>query len=331
MRVAINGFGRIGRGVFRALLASDSDLEVVAINDLADIKALAHLLEYDTSYGRLEHSVEATDTHLRVGTQETLVCAERDPSKLPWKELDIDVVLESTGLFTKAELARAHLDAGAKRVLVSAPSEDADYSIVMGVNEAGYLPEEHRIVSNASCTTNALAPLAQVLDQLAGIEHGFMSTVHAYTQDQKLLDSPHRDLRRARAAALNVVPTSTGAAKAIGHVLPELEGKLWGRAIRVPVPVGSLVELSAVVKRDLTKDEVLEAYRAAAAGQYKSIIEYSTAPLVSSDIVGNPASAVFDAPLTEADGRYVTVSAWYDNEWGYSNRIIDVLELLARN
>jgi glyceraldehyde 3-phosphate dehydrogenase len=258
------------------------------------------------------------------------VLAERDPADLPWADLDVDVVLEATGKFTSAKAARAHLDAGAKKVLVGAPSDGADVTVAYGVNTDAYDAGKHTIISNASCTTNALAPLAAVLDELAGIEHGFMTTVHAYTQEQNLQDGPHRDARRARAAAVNIVPTTTGAAKAIGKVLPGLDGKLSGDSIRVPVPVGSIVELNTVVRRDVTRDEVLTAYRVAADGPLKGILEYSKDALVSSDIVGNPASSIFDSALTRVDGRHVKVVAWYDNEWGFSHRVIDTLELLAR-
>lgn len=329
MNIAINGFGRIGRGVLRVLVHRGLVSRVVAINDLTDTKTLAHLLEYDSNYGRLGVPVVAGDDYIEVDGHQIRVLSEPEPSKLPWAELSIDVVLESTGRFTKAEQARVHQDVGAKRVLVSAPSEGADYTIVLGVNDAGFDRDTHKIISIASCTTNALAPLAHVLNQVAPIEHGFMSTVHAYTQDQNLLDSPHRDLRRARSAAVNVIPTSTGAAKAIGLVLPELAGKLVGGAIRVPVPVGSFVELSAVLSREVTETEVLDAYRTAADGPMRGVLEYSAAPLVSSDIVGNPASSIFDSTLTEVQGRYVKVAAWYDNEWGFSERTVDALELLA--
>lgn len=329
MSIAINGFGRIGRAVLRVLVDRGLETQVAAINDLADAATLTHLFEYDSNYGRLGVPVEASATHLTVRGHRIEVLSEREPEKLPWRDLGVDVVLEATGRFTKAELARAHLTAGAQRVLVSAPSVGADYTLVMGVNSDGFDPAEHEIISNASCTTNALAPLAQVLGSVADIEHGFMSTVHAYTADQNLHDSPHRDLRRARAAAENVVPTTTGAAKAIGLVLPELEGKLWGSAIRVPIPVGSLVELSAVMSRDVTEAEVLDAYREAAAGRLQGILEYSTAPLVSRDIVGNPASSIFDSGLTMVGGRYVKVAAWYDNEWAFSQRMVDALTLLG--
>jgi glyceraldehyde 3-phosphate dehydrogenase len=329
-RIAVNGFGRIGRNVLRAILERDSDLEVVAVNDLTDPKALAQLLRFDSTGGRLGRPVEVDGDTLVVDGRRIKVLAERDPANLPWAELEVDVVLESTGRFTAASAARAHLDAGAKKVLVSAPADGADVTLAYGVNTEAYDASAHTIISNASCTTNALAPLAKVLDDLAGIEHGFMTTVHAYTQEQTLQDGPHRDPRRARAAGVNIVPTTTGAAKAIGLVLPGLDGKLSGDSIRVPVPVGSIVELNTTVARDVTLDEVLAAYRAAAEGPLAGILEYSEDPLVSSDITGNPASSIFDAALTRVDGRHVKVVAWYDNEWGFSNRVIDTLELLAQ-
>lgn len=328
-RIAINGFGRIGRNVVRALLERGSDLELVAVNDLTEPAALARLLAFDSTAGRLGRQVTAEDDAIVVDGHRVAVLAERDPAALPWRELGVDVVLESTGRFTSADAARGHLDAGARKVLVSAPSAGADVTLAPGVNTDAYDPAAHTIVSNASCTTNALAPLASVLDDLAGIEHGFMTTVHAYTQEQNLQDAPHRDARRARAAAVNIVPTTTGAAKAIGLVLPRLAGKLSGDSIRVPVPVGSIVELNATVARDVSREDVLAAYRAAAAGPLAGVLEYSEDPLVSSDIVGNPASAVFDSLLTRVDGRHVKVVAWYDNEGGFSHRVVDTLELLA--
>ncbi|MCU1552027.1 MAG: glyceraldehyde-3-phosphate dehydrogenase [Glaciihabitans sp.] len=328
-RIAINGFGRIGRNSLRALIERDSDLEVVAVNDLTEPAVLARLLAFDSTAGRLGRPVSVDGETLIVDGRRIRVLAERDPANLPWKDLAIDIVLESTGRFTSAGAAHAHLDAGAKRVLISAPADGADVTLAFGVNTDAYDPDIHTIVSNASCTTNALAPLAAVLDQLAGIEHGFMTTVHAYTQEQNLQDGPHRDARRARAAAVNIAPTTTGAAKAIGLVLPGLVGKLSGDSIRVPVPVGSLVELNTTVSRDVSRDEVLAAYRAAADGSLAGILEYSDDALVSSDITGNPASAIFDSELTRVDGRHIKVVAWYDNEWGFSNRVIDTLELLA--
>ena len=328
-RIAINGFGRIGRNTLRAILERGSALEVVAINDLTAPDALAQLLRFDSTAGRLGRPVEVDGDHLVVDGRRIRVLAEREPADLPWAELQVDVVLESTGRFTSAAAARAHLDAGAKRVLVSAPADGADVTLAYGVNTDAYDPAVHTIVSNASCTTNALAPLAAVLDELAGIEHGFMTTVHAYTQEQNLQDGPHRDPRRARAAGVNIVPTTTGAAKAIGLVLPQLDGKLSGDSIRVPVPVGSIVELNTVVSRDVTREQVLEAYRTAADGALRGILEYSSDPLVSSDITGQAFSAIFDSALTRVDGRHVKVVAWYDNEWGFSNRVVDTLELLG--
>lgn len=330
-RIAVNGFGRIGRNTLRALLERDTDLEVVAVNDLTAPDALAQLLRFDSSLGRLGRPVEVDGSALIVDGRRIEVLAERDPENLPWAELGVEIVLESTGRFTSAEAARAHLRAGAKRVLVSAPSDGADVTLAYGVNTEAYDPATHTIVSNASCTTNALAPLAKVLDDLAGIEHGFMTTVHAYTQEQNLQDGPHRDPRRARAAGVNIVPTTTGAAKAIGLVLPGLDGKLSGDSIRVPVPVGSIVELNTTVEREVTRDEVLAAYRAAAEGPLAGILEYSEDPLVSSDITGQPASSIFDSALTRVDGKHVKVVAWYDNEWGFSNRVVDTLSLLAQS
>ncbi|WP_354644433.1 type I glyceraldehyde-3-phosphate dehydrogenase [Kitasatospora camelliae] len=330
-RIAVNGFGRIGRNTLRALLERGSDLEVVAINDLSAPESLAHLLKYDSALGRLGRSVEVDGGDLVVDGRRIKVLAEREPANLPWAELGVEIVLEATGRFTAAADARAHLKAGAKRVLVSAPSDGADVTLAYGVNTEAYDPALHTIVSNASCTTNALAPLAAVLDDLAGIEHGFMTTVHAYTQEQNLQDGPHRDLRRARAAGVNIVPTTTGAAKAIGLVLPNLDGKLSGDSIRVPVPVGSIVELNTTVSREVTREEVLAAYAAAADGPLKGILDYADEPLVSGDITGQPASSIFDAALTRVDGKHVKVVAWYDNEWGFSNRVIDTLEMLARS
>jgi glyceraldehyde 3-phosphate dehydrogenase len=329
-RIAINGFGRIGRNTLRAIIERGSALDVVAINDLTAPETLAHLLKYDSSLGRLGRPVDVDGTDLVVDDHRIRVLAEREPADLPWAELGVDIVLESTGRFTSADAATAHIRAGATRVVVSAPSDGADVTLAYGVNTDAYDPSRHVIVSNASCTTNALAPLALVLDDLAGIEHAFMTTVHAYTQEQNLQDGPHRDLRRARAAAVNIAPTTTGAAKAIGLVLPQLDGKLSGDSIRVPVPVGSLVELNTTVSRGVTRDEVLAAYRTAADGALAGILDYSDDPLVSSDITGQPASAIFDAALTRVDGRHVKVVAWYDNEWGFSNRLVDTLELLGR-
>ncbi|UVI35593.1 type I glyceraldehyde-3-phosphate dehydrogenase [Brevibacterium spongiae] len=329
-RIAINGFGRIGRSTLRALIERGSELEVVAINDLGPVEDLARLLKFDTTLGRFNHDVEATDDEIVIDGKAIKVFAEKDPAKLPWGELDIDIALESTGRFTKADKARAHLTAGAKKVLVSAPSKGADVTLAFGVNNEAYKPE-HTVISNASCTTNALAPLAKVLDDLAGIEQGFMTTVHAYTGDQMVQDGPHKDPRRSRAAAENMIPTSTGAAKAIGLVLPQLDGKLSGDAIRVPVPVGSIVEINTTVSREVTRDDVLAAYEKASEGELKGILDYETEPVVSSDIVGQAASSIFDAALTRVEGKRVKVVAWYDNEWGFSNRVVDNLEFIGKN
>lgn len=332
-RIAINGFGRIGRGVLRALLAQGAEVEVAAVNDLTDGATLAQLYNFDSVYGRApEHATVESGADgdvLVIGSRRIRLLAEREPAKLPWKDLGVEVVLESTGRFTSAEGAGLHLEAGAKRVLISAPASGAQVTLVKGVNWPAYDPAVHTIVSNASCTTNALAPLAKVLNDLAGIEQGFMSTVHAYTADQTLVDGPHKDLRRARGAAINIIPTSTGAAKAIGLVLPELDGKLAGDAIRVPVPVGSIVELNAMVGREVTVDEIRAAYREAAAGPMAGVLEYSEDPLVSSDIVGDEHSSIFDSGLVRVMGNHVKVAAWYDNEWGFSNRAAETLVMLA--
>ena len=329
-RIAINGFGRIGRSTLRALIERGSELEVVAINDLGAVDDLARLLKFDTTLGRFNHDVETTEDSLVIDGKAIKVFAEKDPAKLPWGELGAVIAPESTGRFTKAEKASAHITAGAKKVLVSAPSKGADVTLAYGVNSEAYKPE-HTVISNASCTTNALAPLAKVLDDLAGIEQGFMTTVHAYTGDQMVQDGPHKDPRRARAAAENIIPTSTGAAKAIGLVLPQLDGKLSGDAIRVPVPVGSIVEINTTVSREVTRDEVLDAYRTAADGELKGILEYETEPVVSSDITGQSASSIFDSALTRVQGKHVKVVAWYDNEWGFSNRVVDNLEFIGRS
>ncbi|WP_028278779.1 type I glyceraldehyde-3-phosphate dehydrogenase [Arthrobacter sp. H5] len=329
-RVGINGFGRIGRNYFRAALEQGADLEIVAVNDLTSPEALAHLLKYDSVAGRLGVSVEATDGALVVDGKTIKVLAERDPAKLPWAELGVDIVVESTGFFTKASDAQKHLDAGAKKVLISAPASDEDITVVLGVNDNLYDPENHHIISNASCTTNCLGPLAKVLNDSFGIERGLMTTIHAYTADQNLQDGPHKDLRRARAAAINMVPTSTGAAKAIGLVLPELKGKLDGYAIRVPVPTGSATDLTVTVGREVTAEEVNAAYKAAASeGALKGYLTYTEDPIVSSDIVADPASSIFDSGLTKVIGNQVKVVAWYDNEWGYSNRLVDLTEIVA--
>jgi glyceraldehyde 3-phosphate dehydrogenase len=330
IRVGINGFGRIGRNFFRAVLASDADIQVVATNDLGDNATLAQLLKYDTILGRLPQEVKSSADEISVGGQTLKVFAEKDPTKLPWGDVGADVVVESTGFFTDATKARAHIDGGAKKVIISAPAKNEDVTIVMGVNDGMYDPAKHTIISNASCTTNCLAPLAKVLHDAFTIEQGLMTTIHAYTQDQNLQDGPHKDLRRARAAALNIVPTSTGAAKAIGLVLPDLKGKLHGYALRVPVPTGSATDLTVNVSREVTLEEVNGAYKAAAAqGPLVGYLTYTEDPIVSSDIITDPASCLFDAGLTKVVGNQVKVVGWYDNEWGYSNRLIDVVKLVG--
>src|SRR6185437_1352504 len=326
VRVGINGFGRIGRNFFRAVRASGADIELVAANDLGDVATMAHLLKYDSILGRLDAPVSVVDGGIRVGDQTIKILAERDPANLPWADLGVDVVIESTGFFTKAADARKHVDAGgAKKVIISAPASNEDVTIVMGVNHESYDPATHTIISNASCTTNCLGPLAKVLDDSFGIERGLMTTIHAYTQDQNLQDGPHKDLRRARAAALNIVPTSTGAAKAIGLVLPELKGKLDGYALRVPIPTGSVTDLTAELKKSATADEINAAMKAAAEGPMKGILKYYDAPIVSSDIVTDPHSSIFDSGLTKVIDNQAKVVSWYDNEWGYSNRLVDLV------
>jgi glyceraldehyde 3-phosphate dehydrogenase len=322
VRVGINGFGRIGRNFFRAVRASGADIEIVGVNDLTDPKALANLLKFDSILGRLDADVIATDSGLRVGDQEIAVSAERDPSALKWSDLGADIVVESTGFFTDATKARAHVDAGAKKVIISAPASNEDITIVMGVNHELYDAAAHTVISNASCTTNCLAPMAKALNDEFGIVKGLMTTIHAYTADQNLQDNIHKDPRRARAAALNMVPTSTGAAKAIGLVLPELKGKLDGYAMRVPVPTGSATDLTFEAGRETTVEEVNAAIEKVADGRF---LKYSTDPLVSTDIVTDPASCIFDAPLTKVIGNQVKVLGWYDNEWGYSNRLADLI------
>jgi glyceraldehyde 3-phosphate dehydrogenase len=322
VRVGINGFGRIGRNFFRAVRASGADIEIVGVNDLTDNASLANLLKFDSILGRLDADVSSDDTSIKVGDQSIAAFAERDPSALKWGDLGVDVVVESTGFFTDATKAKAHVDAGAKKVIISAPASNEDITIVMGVNHELYDPAGHHVISNASCTTNCLAPMAKVLNDEFGIVKGLMTTIHAYTADQNLLDNIHKDPRRARAAALNIVPTSTGAAKAIGLVLPELKGKLDGFALRVPVPTGSATDLTFEAGRETTVDEVNEVVKAKADGHY---LKYSTDPLVSSDIVTDPASCIFDAPLTKVNGNQVKVIGWYDNEWGYSNRLADLI------
>ncbi|GAA3605140.1 type I glyceraldehyde-3-phosphate dehydrogenase [Nonomuraea rosea] len=330
IRVGVNGFGRIGRNFWRAVAASGKDIEIVAVNDLTDNATLAHLLKYDSILGRLPYEVKATSDEIIVDGKAIKVFAERDPGKLPWGDLGVDVVLESTGLFTDAAKAKVHADNGAKKVIISAPAKNEDVTIVMGVNDGDYDPANHTIISNASCTTNCLAPMAKVLHDTFTIEKGLMTTIHAYTQDQNLQDGPHKDLRRARAAALNVVPTSTGAAKAIGLVLPQLKGKLDGFAMRVPIPTGSATDLTVELGRDVTVEEVNAAVKAAADGPLKGIISYTEDEIVSSDIVTDPASCIFDAGLTKVIGNQVKVVGWYDNEWGYSNRLADLIELVGR-
>ena len=326
-RIAINGFGRIGRNFFRAALAKDAPIDIVAVNDLTDAKTLAHLLKYDSVLGRFTGTVEVSDGGLVVNGKEVRVLAERDPANLPWSALGVEVVLESTGFFTSREGAAKHLAAGASKVIISAPATDPDVTIVLGVNDETYDPASHHLISNASCTTNCLAPVAKVLLDEFGIEHGFMTTTHAYTNDQAILDGPHKDLRRARSAAVSVIPTSTGAAKAIGLVIPELKGKLDGIAMRVPVPDGSVVDLVCNLGRNVTVDEVNAALRAKAdTGRLTGILGYTEDPIVSADIVGSTYSSVLDSGLTMAAGSMVKVIAWYDNEYGYSNRLVDLVQ-----
>jgi glyceraldehyde 3-phosphate dehydrogenase len=322
VRVGINGFGRIGRNFFRAVRASGADIEIVGVNDLTDNASLANLLKFDSILGRLDADVSSDDTSIKVGDQTIAAFAERDPSALKWGDIGADVIVESTGFFTDATKAKAHVDAGAKKVIISAPASNEDITIVMGVNHELYDPSAHTVISNASCTTNCLAPMAKALHDGLGIKQGLMTTIHAYTADQNLQDNIHKDPRRARAAALNMVPTSTGAAKAIGLVLPELKGKLDGYAMRVPVPTGSATDLTFLASRETSVDEVNEIVKAAADGRY---LKYSTDPLVSTDIVTDPASCIFDAPLTKVIGDQVKVLGWYDNEWGYSNRLADLI------
>ena len=325
VRVGINGFGRIGRNFFRAQQQLGADVQIVALNDLGDTRTMAHLLKYDSVMGPFDGDVELGDGVIRAGGEEMKMLSERDPASLPWGDLGVDVVLESTGFFTNREGAQKHLDAGAKKVVVSAPATDPDYTVVLGVNDAGYDKDQHHIVSNASCTTNCVAPLAKIVDDLAGIESGFMTTIHAYTNDQQILDLPHKDLRRARAAAINLIPTSTGAAKAIGIVLPHLKGKVDGVSVRAPVPTGSLTDLVVTVGRDVTAEEVDAAYRSAADGDLQGILQYQPDPVVSTDIQGSSYSCIYDAKLTMVHGRMVKVFGWYDNEWGYSCRLVDLM------
>ena len=331
VRVGINGFGRIGRNFFRAVQASGADIEIVAANDLGDLKTMAHLLKYDSILGRFPEEVSVVDGGIKVGDKTLQILAEKDPAQLPWKDLGVDVVVESTGFFTDATAAKAHIDGGAKKVIISAPAKNEDVTIVMGVNHKQYDADAHHIISNASCTTNCLGPMAKALNDEFGIVKGLMTTIHAYTQDQNLQDAPHKDLRRARAAALSIVPTSTGAAKAIGLVLPELKGKLDGYALRVPVPTGSATDLSFEAGRETTVEEVNAAVKAAAEGELKGFLRYTEDPIVSADIVTDPASCIFDAGLTKVIGNQVKVVGWYDNEWGYSNRLADLITFVGES
>jgi glyceraldehyde 3-phosphate dehydrogenase len=329
VRVGINGFGRIGRNFFRAARKQGADIDLVAVNDLGDTATMAHLLKYDSVLGPLEDEISSAEGSIRAGDEEFRVLNERDPANLPWKELDVQVVLESTGLFTKREQAQLHLDAGAEKVIVSAPATDPDVTLVLGVNDEAYDRETDRIISNASCTTNCIGPVAKVLHDAFVVESGFMTTIHAYTNDQQILDLPHKDLRRARAAAINLIPTSTGAARAIGLVIPELKGKLDGISVRAPVADGSIVDFVAHVAREVTVDEVNACYAEVAdRGKLEGILRYSDEPLVSTDIIGSSYSATFDSSLTMVHGNEVKVFAWYDNEWGYSSRLVDLVQRL---
>ncbi|AUY49452.1 type I glyceraldehyde-3-phosphate dehydrogenase [Streptomyces sp. CB01881] len=329
IRVGINGFGRIGRNFFRAVKAQGADIEIVGVNDLTDTKTLAHLLKYDSILGTFPGEVSHTENSITVDGKTFKVIAERDPANLPWGELGVDIVIESTGIFTKAEAAKKHVTAGAKKVIISAPATDEDVTIVMGVNDDKYDAAKHTVISNASCTTNCVAPLAKVLNENFGIVKGLMTTVHAYTNDQVTLDFPHKDLRRARAAALNIIPTSTGAAKATALVLPELKGKLDGTSLRVPVPTGSITDLVVTLERDVTVEEVNAAFQKASEGSLKGILQYTEDPIVSSDIVNSPFSTIFDSLMTMVQGNQVKVFGWYDNEWGYSNRLVNLTSLVG--
>jgi glyceraldehyde 3-phosphate dehydrogenase len=331
VRVGINGFGRIGRNFFRAVEASGADIEIVAANDLGDLKTMAHLLKYDSILGRFPAEVSVVDGGIQVGDKTLKILAEKDPAQLPWGDLGVDVVVESTGFFTDATKAKAHIDGGAKKVIISAPASNEDFTVVLGVNDGDYDPQTHHIISNASCTTNCLGPMAKVLNDEFGIVKGLMTTIHAYTQDQNLQDAPHKDLRRARAAALNMVPTSTGAAKAIGLVLPELKGKLDGFAMRVPLPTGSATDLTFEAGREVTAEDVNAAMKTAAEGELKGILKYTEDPIVSSDIVTDAHSCIFDAGLTKVLGNQVKVVGWYDNEWGYSNRLADLITFVGES
>ena len=331
VRVGINGFGRIGRNFYRAAMASGADIEIVAVNDLTDNKTLATLLKYDSVLGRLDGEVTFDDDSISVDGKSFKVFADRDPANLDWKGVGADIVIESTGFFTDASKAKAHIDGGAKKVIISAPAKGEDATFVMGVNHGDYDPEKHHVISNASCTTNCLAPMAKALNDELGIVKGLMTTIHAYTGDQNLLDGPHKDLRRARAAALNIVPTTTGAAKAVALVLPELKGKLDGYAMRVPTPTGSATDLTFEASRETTVEEVNAIVKKAAEGSLKGFLKYSEDALVSMDIVTDPASCIFDAPLTKVIGNQVKVVGWYDNEWGYSNRLVDLVNLVGKS
>jgi glyceraldehyde 3-phosphate dehydrogenase len=328
VKVGINGFGRIGRNFFRAALKQNAPFEIVAVNDLTDNETLAHLLKYDSILGRLGAEVTHTDESITVDGKTFKVFAEKDPASIPWG--DVDIVIESTGRFTKASDAQKHLTAGAKKVIISAPATDEDITIVLGVNEDAYDPSKHHVISNASCTTNCLAPMAKVIHERFGITRGFMTTVHAYTNDQVILDFPHKDLRRARAAATNIIPTSTGAAKAIGLVMPELKGKLDGYALRVPVPTGSITDLTVELSKETTAAEINAAIKSAAEGPLKGILSYTEDPIVSSDIVTDPHSCIFDAGVTKVIGNTAKVAGWYDNEWGYSNRLVDLISFIGK-
>jgi glyceraldehyde 3-phosphate dehydrogenase len=329
VRVGINGFGRIGRNFFRAHRQRGGDFEIVAANDLGDAKTMGHLLQYDSVLGPLGEDVQAQDGTIKAGDVELKMLAERDPAALPWGELGVDIVLESTGFFASRADAQKHIDAGAKKVIISAPATEPDVTLVLGVNDDMYEPASHHVISNASCTTNCLGPLAKVLNDTFGIEQGFMTTIHAYTNDQNILDLPHKDLRRARAAAINLIPTSTGAAKAIGLVLPELQGKLDGISVRAPVPTGSVTDLAVVLSQEVTRDEVIEAFRKAAGGPLGKYLQFSDDPLVSTDIVHSPYSCIFDSELTMANGTMAKVFGWYDNEWGYSCRLVDLIAMVG--
>jgi glyceraldehyde 3-phosphate dehydrogenase len=331
VKVGINGFGRIGRNFLRAALASNAPIAIVAVNDLTSIDTLAHLIKYDSILGRINQEVTFDDNSLTVGGKKIRVFAEKDPAALPWGSVGADIVIESTGRFTKASDAGKHLLGGAKKVVISAPATDEDVTLVLGVNDSAYDPAKHNIISNASCTTNCLAPMAKVLHENFGIVRGFMTTVHAYTNDQVILDFPHKDLRRARAAATNIIPTSTGAAKAIGLVLPELKGKLDGYALRVPVPTGSITDLTVELAKETSAAEVNAAMKKAAEGPLKGILRYTEDPIVSTDIVTDPHSSIFDAGITKVIGNQAKVASWYDNEWGYSNRLVDLMSFIGKS